>query len=107
MSNARLIAVRENTAVTICPSVNHTTCTNNWYNNNEIIFQKNHLTYKHIALSNAFSSWQASLNNTPKIIFLPNGKTNGEQGSISLRFQGQTKSYKITVNRSGNVTLKD
>jgi Tfp pilus assembly protein FimT len=105
MNNARLQAIVEHTTTTICPSLNHSSCTHAWNNSNEIIFQKNNVTYKHIVLNNILSSWRASLNNTPAILFLHDGKTAGEQGSISLRTPGYSTSYKITVNRSGNVTL--
>jgi Tfp pilus assembly protein FimT len=106
ISSARFKAITEHAAVTICPSFNRSSCTNTWHNSREIIFQKNNIKYKHIELNNILSNWKSSLNNTPAILFLPNGKTAGEQGSILLQAAGCSTSYKITVNRSGNIMLK-
>lgn len=102
IKSARLIAMIDGTTVTICPSHDHISCAKIWQDSNEVIFQKKHLTYKHITLNNSLSTWKASLANNPSITFLANGKTNGEQGSISLH--NKTNHYKITVNRNGNIT---
>ena len=102
----RLEASISKNQLSICPSADEQNCTNSWSQKHLLVKSGDKVLHKRNMpkITNVF--WRASLKNSRKIIFKPDGTSgNGEQGTLTIGCLLELPCYKIVLNHSGNISL--
>lgn len=99
LQQARTWALITGDKVIVCP-MSKNKCSTNWHSTYIGAFSKNKQIAVIMPQQKNLLSWHANLNNTQNIIFRPDGRTQGEQGTLEIG-----NHYKVIINFNGNITL--
>lgn len=100
--NTRAQAMRQNTALMLCPYAATALCGEQWSLGMNVINQSIGQVVKRFPIEKAVVlNWRSSLGNHHKLSFLPTGFTNGQQGSFYVcRHQ---VGYRVIITLSGRL----
>jgi len=99
---ARGFAMQGDSVITLCPSVDHKHCDNDWHH--ALIIRSDQKLLRVIKHDKISVNWRSSLAANDRLVFTPLGATNGQQGSFRMSAGGK-QFARIVVNRAGRVVL--